>query len=82
MIPKEESALDGKLFTFPLILSLLTFIESLYNLRWFDVKGESLGRVWVTCDESAFFHPEEMDHTEETAETQEESSKNMETEVS
>ncbi len=46
------------------------------------MKGESLGRVWVTCDESAFCHPEEMDHTEETAETQEESSKSMETEVS
>ena len=46
----------------------------------FDVKGESLGRVWVTCDESVFFHREEMDHTEEPAETQEESSESAETE--
>ncbi len=46
----------------------------------FDMKGESLGRVWVACDESVFFHREETDHAEEPAETQEESSESAGTE--
>lgn len=38
----------------------------------FDVKGESLGRVWVNCEESVFFQREEAEPAEEPAETQEE----------